>query len=131
MDKLSPGLILLTYKGKVLLMHKQNSVIDAEVHPWSFIGGLKEKNKPLEKTLAKIIHKEMGINVEKIEFLSGSYYHAKLTDNNVNQIKRGENQLLDFFTLKETKKLILSASTAKFLQNYSFLINPIVSLTYL
>jgi len=45
MDGMSPGLILLTYKGKVLLMHKQNSVIDEEKHPWSFISGVNDKKK--------------------------------------------------------------------------------------
>ncbi len=103
-------------------MHKQNSVIDTEIHPWSFIGGLKEKDKPLEKTLTKIIHREMGISVENIEFLSDSYYHARLTDNNVNQIKRKENQLLDFFTLRETEKLFLSLATKDFILKHGITI---------
>ncbi len=116
MDKLIPGLILLTYKGKVLLMHKQKSVIDEEIHPWSFIGGIKEKSQPFEKTLKKRVLKEMGINIETVEYVSEFCYHARLTDNNVNHIKRSENQLLDFFTIKETKKLILSKDTEKFLK---------------
>ena len=130
MDKISSGLILLTYKGKVLLMHKQNSVIDEEKHPWSFIGGLKDKTETFEKTLTKRVQRETGIKIENVEYVSEFCYHAKLSDNNVNNIKRSENQLLDFFTLKETKKLFLSSDTAKFITNHSSLINPIVSLTY-
>ncbi|HYM65006.1 MAG TPA: NUDIX domain-containing protein [Candidatus Sulfotelmatobacter sp.] len=129
MDKLSSGLILLTYKGKVLLMHKQSSVIDKEARPWSFIGGIKEKSESFEKTLTRRVQKEMGIKVENIEFVSELCYHAKLTDDNVNCIKRSENQLLDFFTLKEVKKLFLSKDTERFILNHGSLVNPIVSLT--
>lgn len=130
MDKASSSLILLTYKGKVLLMHKQNSVLDPEAHPWRLIEGIKKKKETFEKTLTRNIQKEMGIKVENIEFISKSYYHAKLSDDNVNRIKRSENQLLDFFTIKETKKLLLDINTEIFIQNHSSLINPIVSLTY-
>ena len=130
MDNIPLGLILLTYKGKVLLMHKQNSVIDPEIHPWSLIGGIKAKTEPFEKTLSKRVQKEMGIKIENIEFVEDFRYHARLTDDNVNHIKRSEYQLLDFFTLKETKKLLLSSGSAKFIDNHSSLINPIVSLTY-
>jgi NADH pyrophosphatase NudC (nudix superfamily) len=122
MDRISPGLILLTYKGKVLLMHKQKSVIDQEKHPWSIISSIKDKSESFEKTLAKRVHKEMGIKIDNVEPVTQFYYHAKLTDNNVNNIKRSENQLLDFFSLKETKKLLLSSETAKFISNHASLI---------
>src|ERR1035437_8975645 len=121
MDGIYPGLILLTYKGKVLLMHKQDSVIDEEKHPWSFISGIKDKSESFEKTLARRVHKEMGIKIENVEFVSEYYYHAKLTDDNVNHIRRSENQLLDFFSLKEVKKLFLSNETAKFIFNHASL----------
>jgi ADP-ribose pyrophosphatase YjhB (NUDIX family) len=117
MEEISRGLILLSYKGKVLLMHKQKSVIDEENHPWSFIGGVKEKSEPFEKTLTRRVQKEMGIEIENIEPVSEFYYHARLTDENVNNIKRAENQLLDFFTVKEVKKLFLSTETAKFIKD--------------
>lgn len=122
MDGISTGLILLTYKGKALLMHKQKSVIDEEKHPWSFISGINEKSESLEKTLSRRVQKEMGIKIENIEFVSEFCYHARLTDYNVNNIKRSENQLLDFFSLKEAKKLFLSSQTAKFISNHGSLI---------
>ena len=122
MDRISPGLILLTYKGKVLLMHKQDSVIDEEKHPWSFISGVKDKTESFEKTLIRRVRKEAGIKIENIEFVSEFCYHARLTDDNVNQMKRGENQLLDFFDLKQAKKLFLSSETAKFITNHASLI---------
>jgi NADH pyrophosphatase NudC (nudix superfamily) len=122
MDQTSPGLILLTYKGKVLLMHKQASVIDQENHPWSFISGIKDKQESFEKTLTRRVQKEAGIQIENVEFVSESCYHAKLTDDNVNKIQRAENQLLDFFTIKEVRKLFLSSATAKFISNHASLI---------
>ena len=122
MDRISPGLIFLTYKGKVLLMHKQDSVIDEGKHPWCLIGGIKEKRESFEKTLTRRVQKEMGIKIDNVEFVSEFCYHARLTDDNVNQIKRSENQLLDFFSLKEVKKLFLSNQTAKFILNHSSLV---------
>jgi NADH pyrophosphatase NudC (nudix superfamily) len=124
------GLILLTYKGKVLLMHKQKSVIDEEKHPWCLIGGIKEKKESFEATLTRRVQKEAGIKIENVEFVSEFCYHAELTDDNVNKIQRKEHQLLDFFNPKELSKLFLSNSTQQFIADHGSLINPIVSLTY-
>jgi NADH pyrophosphatase NudC (nudix superfamily) len=124
------GLILLTYKGKVLLMHKQKSVIDAELHPWCLIGGIREKKESFEEALSRRVQKEAGIKIENVEFVSEFCYHAELTDDNVNKIQRKEHQLLDFFNPKELSKLFLSNSTQQFITDHGYLINPIVSLTY-
>jgi isopentenyldiphosphate isomerase len=129
-NSVTSGLILLTYKGKVLLMHKQKSVIDEEKHPWCLIGGIREKRESFEKALARRVHKEAGINIENVEFLSESCYRAELTDDNVNKIQRKDNQLLDFFAPKEVNKLFLSSSTQEFISKHEAVINPIVSLTY-
>lgn len=118
----SPGLILLTYKGKMLLMHKQKSVIDQENHPWSFIGGIREDEESFEHAMSRKVEKEMGIKIENVEYISELCYHARLTDDNVNHIERSENQLLDFFTLKEVKELFLSSETAKFILEHSSLV---------
>lgn len=123
MDDNNPqSLILLTYKGKVLLMHKQNGPGDEEKHAWSFIGGTCERKESFESALARRVEKEAGIKIEKVEFVAESCYHARLTDDNVNQIKRAENQLLDFFSLKELKKLFLSKATAQFISKHATLL---------
>jgi len=121
-DKISPASILLTYKGKALLMYKRNSSIDEEKHAWCFIGGIKEKRESFENAMSRRVEKEMGIKIEKVEFVSESCYHARLTDDNVNKIKRAEGQLLDFFTLKEARKLFLSNTTAQFISKHGTLI---------
>ncbi len=130
MNSIASGLILLTYKGKVLLMHKQKSVIDEEQHPWCLIGGIREKKESFEKALSRRVQKEAGIKIENVQVLSEFCYHAELTDDNVNKIQRKENQLLDFFNPKELNKLLLSNSTQQFLIEHGSLISPIVSLTY-
>jgi len=122
MDNTSPSLILLTYKGKALLMHKQKSVIDEEKHPWSFIGAVKEESESFEHAMTRRVEKETGIKIENVEFVSESCYHARLTDDNVNKIQRAENQLLDFFTLKEIRKLFLSSLTVQFISKHGTLI---------
>ncbi len=103
-------------------MYKKTSPIDEIKNAWSFIAALKHNKEPLENTLKKIVEKEMGIKIDNVECVSDSFYHAKLTDDNVNQIKRAEDQLLDFFTLKELEKLSLSNSTAQFVSKHGSLI---------
>lgn len=103
-------------------MHKQKSVIDEEKHPWSFISGIKENKESIENAMTRRVEKETGIKIENVEYVSESCYHARLTDDNVNKMQRAENQLLDFFTLKEINKLFLSNLTAQFMLKHSTLI---------
>lgn len=121
-DNISPSLILLTYKGKVLLMNKSNSVVDEEKHPWSFIVGIIKNRDSFENVMSRRVKKETGIEIEKVELVDESCYVARLTDDNVNKIERAQNQLLNFFTLKELKKLFLTIPTRQFISKHSALI---------
>ena len=121
-DKIPSSLILLTYKGKVLLMYKMNSAIDAEKHEWCFIGGGRGEKESYEQALSRRVEIEANIKIEDVEFLSESCYHASLTDDNVNNIRRDEGQLLDFFTLREIQKLTLSEATKLFIDKHGALI---------
>ncbi len=103
-------------------MYKNNSPIDSEKHPWTLIGGIKEKRESYEAAMARRVKKEAGIKLESVEYVADYCYHASLTDDNVNNIQRAEGQLLDFFTLKELQKLTLAAPTAQFLEKHSDLI---------
>ena len=121
-DKILPGLILLTYRGKVLLMNKKNSAIDDEKHPWCFIGAVKKDNESFEAAISRRVENETGIKIENIKRLSSFCYYAMLTDDNVNNMKRSENQLLDFFKPVEVRKLPLSRSTEAVFLKHSALI---------
>ena len=103
-------------------MCKNNNPMDEGKYPWCLIGGIRDKKESFEKALARRVEKEMGIKVEKVEFVSESCYHARLTDSNVNQIERAEGKLLNFFTLEETKKLFLSDSAQQFIPKFASLI---------
>ena len=121
MTESSPSLILLTYKGKVLLMHKQSGVMDAEAHPWCLIESVRSNKETFEDALFRTVQKETGIKLENIKYISKFRYHAALTDDNINKMQRAENQLLDFFTLKDLEKLLLSSSTREFVSDYGYL----------
>ena len=121
-DNISPSLILLTYKGKVLLMNKSNSAVDAEKHPWSFIAGIIKNRDSFENVMSRRVKKETGIEIDKVELVDESCYVARLTDDNVNKIERAQNQLLNFFSLKELKKLFLTIPTRQFISKHSALI---------
>jgi NADH pyrophosphatase NudC (nudix superfamily) len=121
-DVNSPSLILLTYKGKVLLMHKQKNVLDEEDHPWCLIGGVRQKRESIEEALQRRVQKETGIKIENVEYVSEFCYHANLTDDNVNKMQRQEFQLLDFFTPRELNKLFLANSTQNFIAKHASLI---------
>lgn len=121
-DKNPRSLILLTYKGKVLLMHKRNGPRDDENHPWTFIDGARKERESVENALTRRVEKEAGIKIENVEFVSESCYHARLTDDNVNKMERAENQLLNFFSLKELRRLFLSEPTRQFISKHGTLI---------
>lgn len=103
-------------------MSKAKSPIDKEKYPWCLIGGIREKKESFESAMVRQVEKEAGIKIEKVEFVAESCYHARLTDDNVNNIERSENQLLDFFSLGELKKLFLSDTTEQFMLKHSKLV---------
>ena len=121
-NKTSHSFALLTYKGKVLLMNKSDGPMDTQKHAWTLIEGNAAQKELSEKALIKQIEKEMGIKIEKVEHVAGSFYHVPLTDSDVNNIDRSEGQLLDFFTVRELDKLLLSAPTQQFIQKHGELI---------
>ena len=69
-EHILPSIILLTYKGKALLVNRKNSPIDEEKHPWSFIGGVKEKNESFENAMTRRVEKETGIKIQNIKQIS-------------------------------------------------------------
>lgn len=121
-DKQGFALILLTYKGKALMMYEYESAIDNIQHDWTFIGSRKLSGESMETSLSKKIKNEAGIKISDIKLLSGNFYHATLSDEHVNSITRREEQLLDFFTLKELQKLPLSEQSKKLVEEYGNLI---------
>ncbi len=121
-SKILRVLILLTYKGKALLLYRSENPLDQGQREWSFIEGIKGVEESFEQALFRKVEGEASIKIKGIEFISRHFYHARLTDDNVNSIVRGEGQLLNFFTLAELQKLSLSPSSREFVSNYGNLI---------
>jgi len=121
-DKKTTGYILLTYKNKVLLMYKSNSSIDEEKHEWTLLETVKKGNESIKKALARLVFQEAGIKLVNIDFIEDNFYHSRLTDNHVNNIKRDELQLLNFFSKNELNNLNLSNITKDFLAKHNNLI---------
>ena len=103
-------------------MYRSDSAIDINQHEWCFIGGEKSEDESFEEAMARRVENEASIKIEEVEFVSKNCYHARLTDDNVNNIKRDERQLLDFFNLSEVQKLPLSESTRQFVSKHADLI---------
>lgn len=121
-SKTLQSLILLTYKSKALLLHRNISPIDQGQNEWSFIGGDKGDNESSQEAMSRQVEGEMSIKIKTIQILSKYCFHARLSDNDVNNIKRGEGQLLNFFTLRELQKLQLTPSTRQFVSTFGNLI---------
>jgi 8-oxo-dGTP pyrophosphatase MutT (NUDIX family) len=113
MDDTPFYLILLTYKGKALVMQKVDSPLE-EGAQWCFIGGGKRGRESSVQALERIVEEETGIKIKGIERVNENFFQARLSDQNVNEIKRQEGQLLDFFTLPDLYKLDLETNSKSF-----------------
>ena|GEM_PF-1355716 len=129
-------LILLTYKGKVLLLQQENMSPAPNRNLWHFIKKIKAQDTSPEKTIIQEVEKETQITLDAVTLLSSAIhedilhyaFHAKLTDTHVNNLSRAEGQLLQFFELKEVNKLQLQPSTQLFfLQNRDRIENLAIS----
>lgn len=120
------SVILLTYKGKVLLLLEENTPIRSKLDVWTFISGVKKKTDSFEKAIIRKVDAEMQIKLPAVAFLSNwtydgkkkYFYHAQLTDKDVNNIQRSEARTIDFFTLKEIEKMQLDPLTKLFVAKH-------------
>lgn len=126
------SLILLTYKGKILLTLFENDplILNSpyliKQHKWRFIGGENEEAESCIDSIINRVRRVAGIRLSQIDIvstdLSGSQkrylYHARLSDEQVNNIERGEGHLLQFFSLKELETLPLSDATKLFVSKH-------------
>lgn len=134
MNNNGASLIVLTYKGKILLMHRDQSPLIQ--NPWSFIEAAKEETKSFEETILKKVEKETSIKLSRAELLSSEvyenrqkcFYKASLTDHDVNHIMRDEGQTLSFFTFNELENLTLTESAKFFMQKHKKVLENIGSL---
>lgn len=129
-------LILLTYKGKILLLQRENIINTQNIHAWHFIKKMRVNDAPAESAIIQEVRNETHVLLDKVTLISKVTYgntiqylfHSQLSDKNVNNIKRGEGRLLQFFGLNEVNKLQIQPSTKMFfLNNKTFFENLSVS----
>lgn len=117
--------ILLTYKGKVLLLQQDNILPTPNTNEWRFINKLIKKNTTAEKAILQEVYRETNVELENVNLLSSMQmdetmlhvFHGKLSDKHVNNIQRAEGRNLQFFSLKELQKLHMHPSTQIFFKN--------------
>ena len=126
-QKLEQVNIILTYKGKVLVMHTENNPLLLNEVVWRFIGRNREKGKSMEETILREVEKQTGIKLSSIDFLSTieeddtqkHFYHGRLSDSNVNNMNRDQGQTIQFYSMRELEKIPLTPSTRKFITQHS------------
>lgn len=122
--------IVLVYKGKLLmLLHDTNPEVydnpqNTNASHWGFLTVKRENGQSLESSILTKVESVTGIKLKEIvqlamvqgEEKSEYFFQAKLTDENVNNMLRANNRVLQFFSLKEVLKLNLETISKKFVE---------------
>lgn len=112
-----------------------NDPYQLKKHSWNFIGGVKKSNESFQEAIIKRVEGITHIKLPHIEFLSSILkgnekrylYHAQLSDQQVNNMERGEGHLLQFFSFKELETIPLSYSTKLFIAKHRDLMEGMFS----
>jgi hypothetical protein len=123
-------LVLLTYKGKVLLTFQEADPTLSLTVFWSFLGGVAQKNMQMRDSALQLVEEKIGITLSSVtlvavQMINNSlehFYATQLSDDEVNHIVRSEKQMLSFFSLSELKNLTLSTNTRYFATRYADLV---------
>lgn len=96
--------ILVTYKGKILLFSKDTYFQENSKNIWSLLDERKVK--------------EFHLSSFKMTKLESPMLHIRLTDENVNTLRRKEGYRLEFYQFSEVLKLNLSDDARILLDQY-------------
>jgi len=117
---LGQSLILISYKNKLLLSCEDLPFSESN---WGLLGEHIKWTTPLLKNAADIIRDTTKLDIKITHKISLNHEIAKyifcikLTDKNVNSIVRPEGQRLEFYTLRETENLNISAYSGDILSS--------------
>ena len=117
---------IVAYKGKLLLILRDNKFEIPFPNTWEYIGGGKDDNESFEEAGLREIEEEIGVRPVNYTFLGTDNYPGRqagrfiaiLTDEEYQKIRFGnEGQKFNFFTLDETLTLDMAPGLKKFLDN--------------
>jgi len=135
MQNKEASLVILGYKGEILLILRDNKSDIVSPNHWSIPGGTKEPDESFEKCAKREIKEELQINLENLSFVVElkyldrykKLYYSSLSENQVKEIHLTEGQRYDFFTADDAKTLLLARSTKMFFDSHSNLIKDKLS----
>lgn len=126
----------VTYKGKILLFHRDDKPGINDPNRWSLIGGNVEDGETFEQALIREIKEEINVSVENPKFLfprkgllghDGMCYHVPLSDEQAQSVKLGdEGQEVRFFTFEEMGKLPLAIDIEAIYRDYRDLLRNLL-----
>lgn len=134
-NKIDASMVLLTFKGKVLLMLRDNNPAIREPNTWCFIGGAREEHESFEQAILREVLEETNIKLNQVRFLTSieyndrqkCFYHAELQEKDISNLKVGEGQKQEFFKVDDLENLQLATSTRMFIEKHRDILNHVVS----
>lgn len=116
--------VVLTYKGKILLLSPDIPSVNPTKFLWGFISGQKTASESSIQTIHRKVKQATKLDLKNIKLVSVEssesecIYHGELSDIDVNSIERKEGLRLEFYTLRELQKLNLTEDTEGFLNDH-------------
>jgi len=118
----------ITYKNKILMLHRDNNPEIPNPDCWQFIGGQTEGNETYEETARREIKEETNLEISELipigeiidkNLLEYFLYYVELSDEELKNIKLGnEGQELKFFSVDEMKNLKMSVGVRIYYDSY-------------
>ena len=128
---------LVTHKGKLLLMLRDNIPSIDNPNKWALIGGVVEDDETPEEGMFREAEEEISVRPQSCEYLGElitedevlhKLYLIRLDDQEAENIKLGnEGQKLQFFKFEELQEISLPDVLRDHFQEYSDQIKFIIS----
>jgi len=125
---------LVVYKGKILLIRRDNKPTIPNPNMWSIPGGQVEKGESFDKALVREIKEEIGITPKNYQLLGffetekqNAIYLLELTDEETQEIKLGdEGQELKWFKPQEIADIDAIPIVRDFFQKNAKKVEPLI-----
>ena len=125
---------LVVYKGKILLIRRDNKPTIPNPNMWSIPGGQVEKGESFDEALVREIKEEIGITPKNYQLLGffetekqNAIYLLELTNEEIQEIKLGdEGQELKWFKPQEIADIDAVPIVKDFFQKNAKKIEPLI-----